>query len=133
MLLVGVTIGLGLVWFVSCALTILSFSGVWLTILAAVLLQWWQPEMYSWWTIAGVSGAALLGELLEMFGSAAIARRAGGTKTAAFGSVVGGIAGAIGGTILLPIPVAGTILGAVVGAGLGARSCFVARACPSSP
>jgi uncharacterized protein len=117
MMLIGVTGALALVWFLSCALTLLSFSGVWLTILAAMVLQLWHPETYSWWTLGAVSALALLGELIEIFGSAAVARSAGGTKTAAFGSVIGGIVGAILGTIFLPIPIVGTLLGAVVGAG----------------
>ncbi|MFG0257070.1 MAG: DUF456 domain-containing protein [Phycisphaerales bacterium JB043] len=117
MLLIVVTLALFFVWVVSCALTLLSFSGVWLTIAGALSVQLVWPETYSWWTIAAVIAVCAMGELFEIFGSAAGARRSGGTRTAAIGSVIGGIGGAIAGTVFIPIPVVGTILGAIVGAG----------------
>jgi uncharacterized protein len=115
-----------LVAIVGVALTLLTLPGIWVAVAAAVLAQWWHMErydgtlMYSWWVIGVVIGLAVLGEVVEMFASAAGAAGAGGTKRGAIGSVVGGLVGAILGTVLLPIPIVGTLVGATVGAGLGA-------------
>jgi uncharacterized protein YqgC (DUF456 family) len=117
MMLIVVSVLLFLAWVVSCALTLLSFSGVWLTIAAALVVQLMWAGTYTWWTIGAVIVVGAMGEVFEIFGSAAGARRSGGTRTAAIGSVIGGIAGAIAGTIFIPIPVVGTLLGAIVGAG----------------
>ena len=40
------------------ALTLLSFPGIWLMVLTALLCKWWQPELMSWWTV-GISSRAL--------------------------------------------------------------------------
>jgi hypothetical protein len=110
-------------------LTLFTFSGVWLTLLVAVVLQLayaeFLPEvgpLFSWWTIAVSAGIGLAAELIELFASAAGASRSGGGRSGAIGSIIGGIAGAIGGSILIPVPIVGTIAGAVIGAGLGAAA-----------
>lgn len=101
--------------------TLLSFPGIWFMVLVALLCQWWQPEMFSWWTLAAAMVLAGVAEIVEMFASAAGAAKAKGSKTAMFASLVGAIAGAILGTIFLPfLPIIGTIIGGVAGAGLAA-------------
>jgi len=100
--------------------SLLTLPGVWLMLLVAILCQWWQPGTFSWWTIGVCIGLGILGEVLEMFASAAGASKAGSSKRGALGSVVGSIAGALLGTVLIPIPVLGTLLGAVAGAAGGA-------------
>lgn len=107
------------------ALTLLTLPGIWLAILAAGLVQWWSiartdEAMFSWWTLGVCVGIGAAAELIELFASAAGAKKAGGTRRGAIGSVVGGLVGAIGGSIAIPIPVLGTIVGAAAGAGAGA-------------
>ncbi|MBL0920638.1 MAG: DUF456 domain-containing protein [Phycisphaerales bacterium] len=103
------------------ALTLLGFSGVWLTILVALLMDWWRPDpQYGLWTIIAAVGLGVLGEVVEFAAGAVGAGSAGGSKRAAAGAMAGGLLGAILGTPLIPIPIVGTIVGAVVGAGLGA-------------
>lgn len=103
---------------VGFALTLLGFSGVWLAIVVALLVEWRRPDSFSMWTIGVAIGLALLGEVAEFVASALGASKAGGTKRAAGGAILGGFVGAIVGTPIAPI--VGTILGAAVGAGVGA-------------
>ena len=102
------------------ALTAVTGPGTWLAVLVAALCAWWQPEMFSIWTLLACALLALLGELFEFFGSAVGARRAGGTRTGAWGSLLGSLVGLVVGQILIPIPILGALVGAVAGAGLGA-------------
>lgn len=102
------------------AMTLLAFPGIWTMVVVALLCKWWQPEMFSWWTLGIALGLAGLAEIVDTFASAAGAARAKGSKTAMFASLVGTIVGGILGTVLIPIPIAGTIIGGIAGAGLGA-------------
>lgn len=98
-------------------LTLVMLPGTWLTLLAAIGVQFLiDPVPMSWWTVAAVAVLALLGEIAETLSSAAGARRYGASKTGMTGAIVGAIAGAVGGTILIPIPIAGTLIGTIVGA-----------------
>lgn len=100
-------------------LTLLTLPGIWLPILVALLFQWFHPGMFPWWVIFAAALLGLLAEILELVASAAGAAKAGGTKRAAAGAIVGTVAGAIVGSMLLLFPI-GTILGAIAGAGFGA-------------
>lgn len=102
------------------ALDLLILPGNWLMIAATVLVAWLHRGMFSIWTLVGVVALALLGELIELFSSAAGSRRAGASRRAAWGAVPGAILGALVGSILLPVPVLGTLAGACAGACLGA-------------
>lgn len=99
-------------------LTAATLPGIWIALVAALLAQWWQPGMFSWWTLGACVGLAVLGEVVEFAASAAGAAKAGGSRRAAGWSVVGALVGAIVGTPIFPI--VGTVLGAAVGAGLAA-------------
>lgn len=103
------------------ALTLLSFPGIWTMVLVALLCKWWQPEMFSWWTLGVALALAGLAEIVEAFASAAGAAKAKGSKTAMGASLIGAVVGGILGTVFLPfLPVIGTIIGGIAGAGLGA-------------
>jgi uncharacterized protein len=100
-------------------LTVLTLPGVWLTLLIAAGLQLAYPEPpFSWYTLGVCTGLALIGEIYELVAAPAAARRKGGGRSGAWGSVIGSIIGAIAGSVVLPV--IGTIIGAVVGAGVGA-------------
>lgn len=100
--------------------TLLTLPGTWLAVLAALLVKWWQPELLGWWAIGIAAGLAVLGEAVEFGAGAVGSKRAGGSRSGAWGALGGGLIGSVMGTVLIPIPIAGTIIGAVVGAGVGA-------------
>jgi uncharacterized protein len=101
-------------------LTLLTFPGIWTMVIVAVLCQWWQPELFSWWTLGIAIGLAGLAEIVDTFASAAGAAKAKGSKTAMVASLFGAIGGGILGTFFIPIPIAGTVIGGIAGAGLAA-------------
>jgi len=101
------------------ALSLLTLPGIWLPVAVALIFQWFVPGMFPWWVIGVAAGLGLLAELLELVASAAGSTKAGGTKRAAAGAILGTVAGAIVGSMLLFFPI-GTIVGAVAGAGVGA-------------
>jgi uncharacterized protein YqgC (DUF456 family) len=113
-----VAVAVGLAGLVGLAITLLGFSGVWLAIAVALVVQWLRPDTYNPWTLGSAVALGFLGEIAEFAASAIWSTRAGGTKRAAAGAIVGGLIGGIAGTPLAPI--IGTLLGAAVGAGVGA-------------
>jgi uncharacterized protein YqgC (DUF456 family) len=103
-------------------LTAVTLPGVWLTLVVALLCQWLfgPPPLFNWWTLIACAGLALAGEVFEFVSGAIGAKRAGGGKSGALGSIIGAFGGAIIGSFALPIPLIGTLVGAVLGAGIGA-------------
>jgi uncharacterized protein len=114
----GATAVVALFAIIGIGLTLVTLPGTWLMIVAALLCQWWRPDMFSWWTLGVAIGLALLAEIIEFAASALGAAKAGGSKRGAIGATVGSLAGALlGSPFLFPI---GTIAGGVMGAGAGA-------------
>lgn len=109
-----------LVGVLGVVLTLLTFSGLWLPVLGALIWQIFFPETFSWWTIGVCIFLCFFGEAVEFFGAAHGAKRSGGGRASAWGATIGSILGAIIGSFILPI--LGTIVGAVLGAGAGALS-----------
>lgn len=114
----GATAVVALFAIIGIGLTLVTLPGTWVMIVAALLCQWWRPEMFSWWTLGVAIGLALLAEIIEFAASALGAAKAGGSKRGAIGATVGSLAGALlGSPFFFPI---GTIAGGVMGAGAGA-------------
>jgi uncharacterized protein YqgC (DUF456 family) len=101
-------------------LTARTRPGIWAMILVAMLCTWWQPDLYSLWTLGAAIALAVGAEIAEGLSSAAGSAKSGGTKAGVIGSLIGSVVGLIGGTILIPIPIIGSILGGIIGAGAGA-------------
>jgi uncharacterized protein YqgC (DUF456 family) len=115
----GVSIVVLFAW-LGVALVAVTLPGIWVAIAVAVLVDWWRPEVMSLWVLVAAVVLALIGEIVEFFASAAGSKRAGGTRSGAWGSLFGTVVGMILGQILIPIPIIGAVIGGVVGAGLGA-------------
>ena len=99
-------------------LTVVTLPGAWITIAISLLVWWWQPSLFEWWTFLIVVILAALGELLEFVASALGAAKAGASKHGVIGATIGTLAGAILGIpFLAPV---GPIIGGVAGAALGA-------------
>lgn len=102
-------------------LVLLMLPGNWLMVATTAVVAWWQwdERMISPWTLIVLVGLAVLGEVVEFFGSARGVRRAGGSRRGSLGALLGGLPGGLLGTVLLPIPVVGTLLGLCAGACVG--------------
>jgi uncharacterized protein YqgC (DUF456 family) len=104
--------------FAGVILTILTLPGTWLAVLVGIIVAIWRPELISWWTVGAAGALAVIAEAVELFASAAGAKRGGATRKGALGAVIGSFVGAIvGAPFIFPV---GSIVGGVAGAGLGA-------------
>jgi uncharacterized protein YqgC (DUF456 family) len=111
----------------SVLIQIAGLPGTWLILLLAVAVKVVETvmplgtnEMLGWWTIVGLIGLAIVGELVEFVAAAVGAKTGGASKRGMVGAVVGSLIGALVCTFLILIPVVGTLVGAAVGAALGA-------------
>jgi hypothetical protein len=112
-------VGLGCL--IAVALTAVRLPGTWCLVAGAGLYGWltdWRAVTLS--TLVLLAGIAVIGEILELFTSAVVARKAGGSRRAAWGGLVGGMLGMFCLSFLLPIPIVGSMAGAIVGCFLGA-------------
>lgn len=100
-------------------LTAIQLPGTWLILAAAIIYDW----CYDWAKLGFVvlsilAGLAVLGEIVEFAAAYVFAGKAGGSRRAAWGGVIGGLVGMF--VFTLPVPVLGTIAGGVIGCFLGA-------------
>jgi hypothetical protein len=102
-------------------LTVVTLPGTWLMLLGftayAVVTR--SAGYVGWKSVMTLFLLATLAELFDIFGSGAGAKKAGASRRAMFGAVVGGLLGAIFLSFLLFFPV-GTIAGACIGCFVGA-------------
>lgn len=98
-----------------------NLPGTWLMLLAAILVDWLQPDVSMFGTpvLVGAVLLALAGELAEFVLGAAGARRSGGSRRGAALAIAGGVVGAVLG-LAIPVPVLGSLIGASAGAFVGA-------------
>ncbi len=105
----------------SVALVLITMPGTAVLLAVAAVLQVWRGDLIGWDTLAWCTGFWLVGEIIEIVASALGAKKAGGSRRAAIGSILGALVGAIGLPLLLPFlfPLS-ALAGAALGAGLGA-------------
>lgn len=100
-------------------LNILTAPGIWVMVAASIGYAWITHWQYLGpWGLAVLGGIAILAEIIETRAGGAGAKKAGGSRRAAWGALIGGIAGAI--FLSIPLPVIGTIIGACIGVFVGA-------------
>jgi uncharacterized protein YqgC (DUF456 family) len=100
-------------------LSAVRLPGIWLIAGGAALMGWLsQWQLITGTAILWVLGLAVLAEILEFLLSAIVTRRAGGSRKAAWGSLIGGFAGLL--FLSIPLPIIGSIIGALLGCFLGA-------------
>ena len=103
-------------------LVFFALPGNWLIVISTCLFAWWRVEdgVFSIYTLFAITVLAVLGELVEFFGGAGGAKKAGASWRGSIGALAGALTGAIIGTFAIPVPFLGTLIGACAGAGLGA-------------
>jgi uncharacterized protein len=101
------------------ALVTVTLPGLWLMTGAAAIFALATHERgVGVKTLLVLFLLSLIGEVLEFTAGGAAARKAGGGRRAAVGSLIGGIVGGIVGSIVLPLIL--TIIGVCVGSLVGA-------------
>jgi len=112
-----------IVQIVGLVLTLFQMPGLWLMLAGTCVFAWGtnaRGYVAVHWLVVLLL-LALLAEVVEFVAGSAGAKKAGATKLAMFGAMVGGIVGAIAGTFI-PIPIVGTIFGACAGSFLVAMA-----------
>lgn len=107
------------------AITAMTFPGNWMMVTIACLVAWWRWDEHFFGipVLVAIFILAALGEVLEFVASAVHVKKAGGSRSGSWGSLLGGVVGLTAGTIFIPIPILGTLVGACGGAFLGALLC----------
>lgn len=117
---IAVIITLSLLSAAGVLMTAVRLPGTWLLVAAAVGLGLWTDWKAGIWLVIVLTAAAIIGEVVELLMSVFFARKAGATKQAAWGGLIGGVLGMFFLSFLVPIPLVGTAIGAVAGCFLGA-------------
>jgi hypothetical protein len=108
-----------LIALVGIVLAAFQLPGTWLILASAVGYDWYHHwQFIGWRWLVALAVVAALAELLDTVASVAAARRAGASRRAAIGSLLGGFGGML--LLSVPIPVVGTIAGGLAGCFLGA-------------
>lgn len=100
-------------------LAVLQLPGVWLMMAAAAGYDWhygWQRIGWKW--LVALAAFAGLAELFDSLAGVVAAKKAGASRRAAIGALIGGFVGML--VFSLPVPVAGTIIGGLLGCFFGA-------------
>lgn len=101
------------------AVNVFGLPGLWLMVGFTILYGWITGWSYvGLWTIATLVAIGIVAEIVEFIAAGAGAKKAGGSRRAAWGALVGGMVGAI--FLSVPIFGIGTIIGACLGAAIGA-------------
>lgn len=104
---------------VGLVLAVFQLPGTWLILAAAAGYDWYYDfDRFNWKWLVGLLLVAALAELFDTLAGAMMARRAGASRQATIGALLGGFVGMIAFTI--PVPIIGTILGGIAGCFVGA-------------
>lgn len=105
---------------VAIMLTVLRLPGTWLIAIIAIGMgwqsQWNRPGV---WAIGSIVTLAIVGEIVELLSSVVLARKAGASRQAAWGGLIGGMLGMFFLSVI-PIPIISSVIGALLGCFLGA-------------
>lgn len=113
--------GLVLVSLAGIVLAVFQMPGTWLILAAAVGYDGyfgWTEITWPW--LVGMAVFAVVVEVFDTLAGAVAAQRAGASRRAVIGALVGGFAGMFVFTPVVPIPVVGTIFGGLLGCFAGA-------------
>jgi uncharacterized protein YqgC (DUF456 family) len=101
------------------ALAAFTLPGSWIILASAIGYDcYFGWQRFGWKWLVALGAIALAAEIVELAASAVVAGKAGASRRAAVGSLLGGFAGML--LLSVPIPVIGTILGGFIGCFIGA-------------
>lgn len=116
---IATLLGLGIVCLAAVLCTVVRLPGTWVIVAAAAGYGWLTDWAQIGFTFVAIfAGVAVVGEVVELVMSAVTARRAGASRRAGWGALIGGFVGMF--IFSLPLPLIGTIFGALVGCFVGA-------------
>jgi uncharacterized protein YqgC (DUF456 family) len=96
-----------------------GIPGTLLQVLAALILRLESATLMRWRWVALFFGLALFGEFIDFLSSQFGAKKFGGSRSAAWGALIGGFVGAFFGS-LIPVPLIGTVIASFIGTFVGA-------------
>lgn len=112
-------IGLVAIALAGVVLAAFTLPGSWVILASAVGYDgYFGWQRFGWKWLAALGAIALAAEIIELAASAVVAGKAGASRRAAIGSLIGGFAGMI--LLSVSVPVIGTILGGFIGCFIGA-------------
>ena len=102
-------------------LAVFQLPGIWLILAATAGYDWlYDWQRFGWKWLAALGLMAVCAEAFDVLAGMVAARRAGASRRAAVGALIGGFLGMILLTLPIPIPGLGAIIGGVLGCFFGA-------------
>src|SRR4051812_37786406 len=100
-------------------ITLMGLPGLWVMVAAGLIYGWYTGFQYvGVWTLVSLGVIAGVAELIEFLAGSAGAKKAGGSRSAAWGALIGGLLGAL--LLTIPVPIIGTTIGLCIGVFAGA-------------
>jgi uncharacterized protein YqgC (DUF456 family) len=114
-------VGLGLSLLLGCLLTVFQLPGTWLILGAALIYAWhFEWGTITWVPLVVMALLATAAEIAEALSAMSGARKAGASRPAGWGALLGGFGGMIVFAPLIPLPIIGSVLGGLLGCFVGA-------------
>ncbi|MCB9853291.1 MAG: DUF456 domain-containing protein [Phycisphaerales bacterium] len=112
-------VGLVVIVGAGLALAVLQLPGTWLILLGAAGYDWhYGFERFGWKWLLMLGGIAILAEVFDGLAGALVAKKAGASRQAMIGALLGGFVGML--SLTIPIPIIGTVIGGIIGCFVGA-------------
>ncbi len=112
---------IALILFALAGIVLAAFQlpGTWVILAAAIGYDWYFGfQRLGWKWLVALAAVAVIAEVLDSLFAVAMARKAGASRRAAVGALIGGFVGMF--VLSLPMPVVGTIAGGLLGCFAGA-------------
>ncbi len=109
-------VGLGPCLLAGWLLAVFQLPGTWFILAATTVYDWhFEWKSITWQVLAVMAVLAVVAEVADLLAGMKGAQKAGASRAASWGALVGGICGMIAFTPLIPIPILGSILGGLLG------------------
>lgn len=104
---------------VGTLLAVLQLPGTWLMLASVVAYDWhYDWNRIGWQWLVALAVLAVIAEIVDALAAMFAATRAGASRRAAVGALIGGFAGML--LFSVPVPVLGTVIGGLIGCFVGA-------------